>query len=210
MVIAAIWIEDDARRQLSDAMRSIPVAAADIRRATEQDPVLSQAITYVQTRWPTTALADDLRQLFLRRASLSAVDSCLMFANIVTIPYSLRPTVLRLFHAANPGTSRMKSIARSFAYWLGIDGDIDDLVRHCSRCQQAAKMPPRQPPVPWQPPEWPLSRVHIDFAGPLNGVSYLISVDSYSKWFASATIAFLRRIFSQHGLPEVLVLDNGS
>nr|VZI32415.1 unnamed protein product [Spirometra erinaceieuropaei] len=218
-VIAAISIEDDVRRQLSDAIRGIPVTAADIRRATEQDPVLRQAITYVQTCWPATALAGDLRQLFLRRASLSVVDSCLMFADRVVIPSSLRPTVLRQFHAAHPGTSRMKSIARSFAYWPGIDGDIDDLVRRCSRCQQAAMMPPRQPPVPWEPPERPWSRVHIDFAGPLNGVSYLILVDTYSKWpeiaplnpaTASATIAFLRRIFSQHGLPEVLVSDNGS
>ncbi|BHF66642.1 hypothetical protein SprV_0200966400 [Sparganum proliferum] len=65
-VIAAISIEDDVRRQLSDAIRGIPVTAAEIRRATEQDPVLRQAITYVQTCWPTTALAGDLRQLFLR------------------------------------------------------------------------------------------------------------------------------------------------
>ncbi|BHF78836.1 hypothetical protein SprV_0602195100 [Sparganum proliferum] len=218
-VIAAISIEDDVRRQLSDAIRGIPVIAADIRRATERDPVLRQAITYVQTCWPTTALAGDLRQLFLRRASLSVVDSCLMFADRVVIPSSIRPTVLRQFHAVHPGTSRMKSLARSFAYWPGIDGDIDDLVRRCSRCQQAAKMPPRQPPVPWEPPERPWSRVHIDFAGPLNGVSYLFLVDAYSKWpeiaplnpaTASATIAFLRRIFSQHGLPEVLVSDNGS
>ncbi|BHF66641.1 hypothetical protein SprV_0200966300 [Sparganum proliferum] len=142
-----------------------------------------------------------------------------MFAERVVIPSSLRPTVLRQFHAAHPSTSRMKSIARSFAYWPGIDGDIDDLVRRCPRCQKAAKMPSRQPPIPWQPPERPSSRVHIDFAGPLNGVSYLVLVDTYSKWpeidplnlaIASATIAFLRRIFSQHGLSEVLVSDNGS
>ncbi|BHF84818.1 hypothetical protein SprV_0902797000 [Sparganum proliferum] len=142
-----------------------------------------------------------------------------MFADRVVIPSFLRPTVLRQFHSAHPGTSRMKSIARSFAYWPRIDGDIDDLVRRCSRCQQAAKIPPRQPPVPCEPPERPWSRVHIDFAGPLNGVSYLILVDAYSKWpeiaplnpaTASATIEFLRRIFSQHGLPEVLVSDNGS
>ncbi|BHF64309.1 hypothetical protein SprV_0200731100 [Sparganum proliferum] len=218
-VIAAVSTEDDVRHQLLDAIRGIPVTATDIRHATEQDPVLRQAITYVQTCWPTTALAGDLRQLFLRRASLSVVDSCLMFADRVVIPSSLLPTVLRQFHAAHPGTSRMKSIARSFAYWPGIDGDIDDLVRRCFRCQQAAKMPPRQPPIPWQPPERPWSRVHIDFAGPLNGVSYLILVDAYLNWpaiaplnpaTASATIAFLRRIFGQHGLPEVLVSDNGS
>ncbi|BHF65973.1 hypothetical protein SprV_0200898700 [Sparganum proliferum] len=131
-VIAAISIEDDVRCQLSDAIRGIPVTAADIRYATEQDPVLRQAITYVQTCWPTTALVGDLRQLFFRRSSLSVVDSCLMFADRVVIPSSLRPTVLRQFHAAHPRTSRMKSIARSFAYWPDIDGDIDDLVRRCS------------------------------------------------------------------------------
>ncbi|BHF74209.1 hypothetical protein SprV_0401729300 [Sparganum proliferum] len=140
-----------------------------------------------------------------------------MFADRVMIPFSLRFTVLRQFHAAHPDTSRMKFIARSFAYWPGIDGDIDGLVRRCSRCQQAAKMPPRQPPVPWQPPERPWSRVYMDFDGPLNGVSYLILVEAYSKWpdiaplnpaTASATIAFLRRIFIQHGLPEVLVSEN--
>ncbi|BHF77599.1 hypothetical protein SprV_0602070700 [Sparganum proliferum] len=60
-VIAAISIEDDVRSQLSNAIRGIPVIAADIRRATEQDPVLRQAITYVQTCWPTTALAGDFR-----------------------------------------------------------------------------------------------------------------------------------------------------
>ncbi|BHF62424.1 hypothetical protein SprV_0200540600 [Sparganum proliferum] len=183
-VITAISIEDDVRRQPSDAIRGIPVTAADIRRDTEQDPVLRQVITYVQTCWPTTALAGDLRQLFLRRASL-----------------------------------RMKSIARSFAYWPRIDDEMDDLFRHCSRCLQAAKMPPRQPPTPWQPPERPWSRVHIDSAGPLNGVSYLILVDAYSKWpeiaqlnpsTAYVAIAFLRRIFSQNGLPEALILDNDS
>nr|VZI00034.1 unnamed protein product [Spirometra erinaceieuropaei] len=186
-VIAAISIEDGVRRQLSGAI---------------EDPVLRQAITYVQTYWPTTALAGDLRQLFLRRSSLSVVDSCLMFADRVVIPSSLRPTVLRQFHAAHPGASRMKSIAHSFAYWPGIDGDIDDLVRRCFRCQQAAKLPPRQPPIPWQPPERPWSRVHIDFAGPLNGVSYLIlpSYDAslasmaYQKsWFQIMVLSLSRR-----------------
>ncbi|VDN23307.1 unnamed protein product, partial [Dibothriocephalus latus] len=76
------------------------------------------------------------------------VDSCLMFTDRVVIPPSLLPVVLRQFDVARPVTSRIKSIARSFAYWPGIDSNIDDLVRRCFRCQQAAKMPARQPPVP--------------------------------------------------------------
>ncbi|BHF71201.1 hypothetical protein SprV_0401425600 [Sparganum proliferum] len=114
-VIAAISIDDYGRRQPSDAIGGIPVTAADIRSATEQDTVLRQAIPYVQTCWTTTALAGNLRQLFLRRALLSVVESCLMFADRVVIQSSLRPTVLRQFHVAHPGTSRMESIALCFA-----------------------------------------------------------------------------------------------
>ncbi|BHF78458.1 hypothetical protein SprV_0602157300 [Sparganum proliferum] len=142
-VIAAISIGDDVCRQQSDAIRGIPVTASDIRHATEQHPALRQAIAYLQTCWPTTGLAGDLRQLSHCRASLSMVDSCLMFADRAVIQSSLRPTVLRQFHAAHPGTSRMKSIATSFSYWPGIYGDIDDLVRHCFRCHQAAQIPLR-------------------------------------------------------------------
>ena len=47
----------------------------------------------------------------------------------------------------------------------------------------------------------------------------LVLVDAYSKWLevravssatAAATIAELRSIFTTHGLPEILVTDNGT
>ncbi|XP_055621905.1 uncharacterized protein LOC129765528 [Toxorhynchites rutilus septentrionalis] len=62
-------------------------------------------------------------------------------------------------------------------------------------------------------------RVHVDFAGPIDGMYYLLLVDSLSKWpeviptmsiTSAATIAILRQIFSRFGVPEVLVADNGS
>ncbi|BHF85597.1 hypothetical protein SprV_1002876600 [Sparganum proliferum] len=86
----------------------------------------------------------------------------------------------------------------------GTDSDIEDLVRHFSQSQQGTKMPPRQPIMTLQLLERPWSRVHIDFDGLLNGVSYLTLVTLYSKRpeiaqmnpaTASAHIAFLRRIF---------------
>ena len=59
--------------------------------------------------------------------------------------------------------------------------------------------------------------MHVDFAGPINGVTYLVLVDSHSKWSevitmsstsASATISVLEKIFATHGLPETIVSDN--
>ena len=219
VVIAAMCVEDDVRRQLSDAIRGLPVTAADIRRATQLDPILRQAIAYTQTSWPNKNFTGDLRHLSCRRDSLSVVNSCLMFADRVVVPATLRLAVLRQFHSGHPGISRMKAIARGYAYWPGMDRDIEDWVKKCSRCQHAAKSPPRQEPIPWELPRGPWSRLHIDFAGPLDGLYYFVLVDAFSRWpevvplshaTSTSTISTLRRIFSVHGVPEVIVSDNGT
>ena len=67
----------------------------------------------------------------------------------------------------------------------------------------------------------PWSSHHIDFAGPLCGKMLLIIIvliDAYSKWIdvhvmqtstRAATVERLRATFSTHGLPKVIVSDNG-
>jgi hypothetical protein len=71
---------------------------------------------------------------------------------------------------------------------------------------------------PWAWPDKPWSRVHVDFAGPVDGQMLLILVDAHSKWLevhicksttSAATISKLRRTFSQLGLPDILVSNNG-
>ena len=113
----------------------------------------------------------------------------------------------------------MKAIARGYAYWPGMDKYIEGIVKDCPKCQLAGKGPPRENPIPWPETKKPWSRVHVDFAGPINGVTYLVLVDSHSKWpevmtmpstSASATISALDKIFSTHGLPETIVSDNGT
>ncbi|ETN78164.1 hypothetical protein NECAME_10539 [Necator americanus] len=32
-------------------------------------------------------------------------------------------------------------LARGYAYWMNINRDIEEVVRHCRNCQEAAKMP---------------------------------------------------------------------
>lgn len=218
-VIAAVSTEDYAAVQFASAVRALPVTSADVQRATDDDSVLQEAIEFVADGWPTRNLDGDIKQLFHRRSSLCVVNRCLMFGDRVVIPCRLRAKLLRQFHFGHPGISRMKSIARSFAYWPGMDHDIETFVKRCSRCQQAAKNPPRQPPIPWPQPEKPWSRLHLDFAGPINGVSYLVLVDAYSKWpdivpvtppTTFRTLQALEQIFNQHGFPETLVSDNGS
>ena len=44
------------------------------------------------------------------------------------------------------------------------------------------KAPPAAPLHPWLWPTKPWQRIHVDFAGPINGKSYLLVVDAHSKW----------------------------
>ena len=61
-------------------------------------------------------------------------------------------------------------------------------------------------------------RIHVDFAGPVSGCTYLVVVDAYTKFLevvkmsttsVKSTVTSLRDIFSRHGFPEIIVSDNG-
>ncbi|XP_055634261.1 uncharacterized protein K02A2.6-like [Toxorhynchites rutilus septentrionalis] len=104
-------------------------------------------------------------------------------------------------------------------FWPTIDEDITNYVRRCPSCANAAKSPPHAQPQPWPRAEGPWQRLHIDFAGPVDGEYYLVVVDSFSKWpeilqtrypTISTTTTFLRECFARFGIPTVIVSSNGS
>ena len=74
------------------------------------------------------------------------------------------------------------------------------------------------PTHPWEFPSGPWERLHIDHAGHVDGKMFLVIVDAYSKWIevevvksmdAQSIVKILRKLFSVHGLPRVVVSDNG-
>ncbi|KAL5481688.1 hypothetical protein EMCRGX_G021912 [Ephydatia muelleri] len=84
--------------------------------------------------------------------------------------------------------------------------DIEMLVSKCPQCQAARPSPPVAPLQPWSWPTRPWARLHIDYAGPVEGQMLLVVIDAHSKWIevevgkdatAEATIQRLRTIFSR-------------
>ena len=154
-----------------------------------------------------------------RSEELSEQDGCVLWGCRVVVPIAGQVQVLKQLHDGHPGVSRMKSIARSLVWWPGIDKAIENEVEKCDQCQLHQKTPSLAPLHPWEWPNRPWSRVHIDHAGPFQGKLFLILVDAHSKWLEVMTVPStssevslqkLRVIFSTHGLPEVLVSDNAS
>ncbi|EYC22302.1 hypothetical protein Y032_0017g3273 [Ancylostoma ceylanicum] len=198
---------------------TLPVDMKMIAEESANDDILKNVISYVQKdKWPHKPSADVARYFALRQ-SLAIQDDCLFFGPRIVIPSKLRRRVLQLLHDGHPGTTRMKMLARSYVYWTNITKDIEVYVRGCRNCQEVAKAPLKTELFSWPNEKQPWSRVHIDYAGPLNGKMFLVIVDAYSKWpeiiemtstTSAATIRQLTRLFAQFGNPTTLVSDNGS
>ena len=85
------------------------------------------------------------------------------------MPQKGRPRVLKMLLEAHPGISHMKGLARGYVWWPGIDEELEKCVKSCETCQVNRKSPPAAPMHAWSWPNKPWSRVHIDYAGPLDG-----------------------------------------
>ena len=197
-------------------IQALPVTFQHIQKATRCDPVLGKVYHYVIGGWPSH-VPDELKPYKNRETELSTENGCLMWGVRVVVPQSLHAQVLKTIHANHPGITRMKAIARSYFWWSGLDKAIEEMGKTCHTCQANQPNPPTTPLHPWVWPDSPWKRIHIDFAGPFQGHTFLV-VDAYSKWpevavMSSATsektINVLRTMFAQHGLPEQLVSDNG-
>lgn len=198
-------------------IESLPVTAAMIQKETRRDAILAQVFEATQKGWRYSQ-NQQLSPYYQRRDELTIDNGCIMWGMRIVIPNKLRSKVLEELHVGHLGVVKMKTLARSFVWWPGIDQQIEQLVKGCSGCQRVQNMPKAAPLHPWEWPATPWQRVHIDFAGPFMGNTYLVVVDACSKWpevfvmnstTSAHTIDVLRCLFARTGVPEQLVSDNG-
>eukprot|EP00731_Ephydatia_muelleri_P017061 Em0010g159a len=206
---------------LFESLKDSPVDCSQVKHWTKKDPILSQVLQYILAGWPLhppSGASQTLLSFWQRRMELSTHDGCILWGNRVVVPEKGRNYVLQELHGGHPGISRMKSLSRTFVWWPGIDKDIEMLVSKCPQCQAARPSPPVAPLQPWSWPTRPWARLHIDYAGPVEGQMLLVVIDAHSKWIevevgkdatAEATIQRLRTIFSRFGIPETVMTDNG-
>ena len=165
---------------LTEHLEESPVTARHIRCWTRRDPILSKVLRQVMDGW--SGLRDSsLPAYYLKREELSVHQGCLLWGSRAVVPPQGRKAVLQQLHEAHPGMTRMKSLARMYVWWPGIDGSIEHFVRSCSKCQENQSMPPVAPLQPWKWPTRPWVRLHMDFAGPFHGKMYLVIIDAHTK-----------------------------
>lgn len=198
---------------------SLPITLSLLRAETEKDETLQQVITNIKNGWPRKINNPELQPFYLCRAELSYEEGCIMRGHKVVIPEKYIPYVLEELHKTHLGVVKCKSEARSRFWFPGIDKAIETKIASCHICAQLRPLPPKAPLAVWPYPPKPFYRIHVDFLGPLNGSTYLVIVDSFSKWVevypmsSLSTPSVLLKIqdfISRFGIPHTLVSDNGT
>jgi len=67
--------------------------------------------------------------------------NCIMRGIRIVIPNIFRKTILEELHTAHFGVNKIKALARSYFWWLGIDLDIVEVAKSCSECNKIMNNP---------------------------------------------------------------------
>ena len=167
---------------LLDQLSLTVVRADDIRRWTDHDPVLSCVRNNILRGWEECS-SEEFRPYINRKDELTVLNGCVLWGNRVFIPPQDRESVINELHESHPGIVKMKSLARCYTWWPSMDKDLEMKGSACRKCQENRNFPmSKQPLHPWEFPSKLWSRLHIDYAGPIDGHMFLVVVDAFSKW----------------------------
>ncbi|XP_026316024.1 uncharacterized protein K02A2.6-like [Hyposmocoma kahamanoa] len=209
-MIATNIIDVNCAFQLQQ-INNISIDRQTIADETQRDSEYEAVVEALQSGTSVTRYGYNDNELTLQ-------DGCILKGTRVMIPIAMRQAVLEDIHTGHLGIVKMKLLARGFVYWKNIDKDIEDLVKGCRECRLNQNQPARAPRHPWETPRTPWQRLHVDFAGPIQGQSLFVIVDAFSKWIeiiptktttSSWCISRLKELFVTFGYPEIIVSDNG-
>ena len=120
---------------LMDRLETLPVGADHVADWTASDPVLQRVVRRVHHGWGDKCSDKSLEPYYLRKDELSTHNGCVLWGNRVVIPTRGQQQLLEDLHNTHPGIVRMKSLARCYLWWPGLDDNIEAEVKSCEVCQ---------------------------------------------------------------------------
>ena len=144
----------------------------------------------------------------------------------IVVPRFLAKRVLKEIHESigHFGVHKTFDMVQRHFYWPSFHKDVEEYCASCELCAKNKVVPmPRSPMKPIEVKPQPFYMVGVDIIGPLKTTSegnrYILSViDYYTKYAeaeplpnqeAKTVVKALEQIFSRHGMPSVLLTDQG-
>lgn len=214
------FLVDDVKDFGDAIIESVPVSAprlVEIKEAQRQDELLQQVFHFCKHGWPAYMPQQPLlRPYWEARAHLSLLDELLVYDDRIVMPVSQRLDALQRVHEGHLGITKCRSRARAVMWWPFMSKAIQDMVVQCQTCARV-RPPPRETLLPSTFPSRPWERVGTDLFKH-QGRDYILMVDYFSRWTeirvlqnqtSHEAVSRIKSIFSTHGIPEVVMSDNG-
>lgn len=213
-------LDDEAIQAVCSLVLQNEVSKQRIKESTESDVVLQMLKDTICQGWPTMKkkCPNALKPYWIHRHEIAECDGLLFKAQQVIIPTVLRREVIRNIHQGHLGIVKCLERAKSSAYWPGYLQQLKDTVESCSTCQEHRDANPPAFLQQYEVPEYPYQVLGSDLFE-LDGVSYLLTIDYFSKWpcveklvdtKSSTIIGHLEKQFCNFGVPEKFISDNGA
>ena len=206
-----------------NVISTLPISHSKLEQLqlmTQSDSALQQLMQLTMQGWPEHKA--NVPTLCLPywsfRDQISFGDGILFKGEKIIIPKAMQPEMLKLIHSSHLGIEKCKRRARDILYWPGISSQIQDAVLTCATCNMYQRKNQKEPLIPHSIPDRPWSKVGADIFE-LQQKQYLVIVDYYSGFVeldllthttSKQVINHCKSQFSRHGIPDVLISDNGS
>lgn len=160
----------------------------------------------------------DLEHYAAKQLELSTYEGCVLWGNRVIVPQQGRGAVLAELHKGHPGITKLKSLARMYVWWPGINANIE-------KCSPLRIVPGSAVITS----SCSTSTVDVAFLSlgsctiglrrsiSRKGISHFdrrtFEVDRSCMCISTSSnvvIEELQIVFAKFGLPETIVIDNGT
>ncbi|XP_020913141.1 uncharacterized protein K02A2.6 [Exaiptasia diaphana] len=214
-------LSNEVEKFVISVIQSIPATDTrleQIRQHQQEDDVCQTVIKYVKDGWPDQDKLKGILKLYWPHRSTLTVEGGMLLNGIrIVIPPTLRQDILSHIHDGHQGITKCRRRAIHSVWWPGISSNIKELIDNCSVCSKNRKNHP-EPLIPTAMPARPWQKVAADLME-FKKEQYLVVIDYYSRYIELArldritskcVIKHMKSIFSRHGVPEILISDNGT
>ena len=185
--------------------------------AQKSDKVCTLVAEYCRKGWPKKHNVTELvRPYWEVRGELTLCNDLLLYNTRIVVPTSMQLEMLSKLHQGHQGIERCRQRAQISVWWPGISSQIEEWVKMCQRCAKV-NQPRKEPLMPSALPTYPWQKVGTDLFV-LKQANYLVVVDYFSRYpevikltstTSQSVIVALKSTFGRHGIPEIVVSDNG-